>query len=247
MLTIIYNAKINVNCRFLIDDIKLRNFILFIFCMACSVVPNLILNLYNLPSFFLMWLNIYRFHWVSQEISFNFTDSHSVLFCFQSVDLYSLFSSVHSLRLVQHFMTILCFPPLLLPSVFASIRVFSFLSFFLFIYLFIFLLFRIVYYRDTKVNPSFNSIMNNRIRVFSNESVLHIRGPKCWSFSFNISPPNEYSGLISLRIDWFDLFAVQGTVKSLLQYHSSKVSILQCSQLPLWSNSHIHTWVLEKT
>ncbi|XDA86274.1 hypothetical protein R6Z07F_016007 [Ovis aries] len=60
------------------------------------------------------------------------------------------------------------------------------------------------------------------IRIFSNESVLHVRGPKYWSFSFGISPSNEYSGLISFRIDWFDLFAVQGTLKSLLQYRSSK-------------------------
>ena len=67
------------------------------------------------------------------------------------------------------------------------------------------------------------------IRVFSNESVLHIRCPKYWSFSFIISPSNEHSGLISFRIDWFDLPAVQGTLKSLLQHHSSKASILQCS------------------
>ena len=67
------------------------------------------------------------------------------------------------------------------------------------------------------------------IRVFSNESVLHIRWPKYWSFSFSISPPNEYSGLISLRMDWLDLLVVQGTLKSLLQHHSSKASILQCS------------------
>ena len=64
------------------------------------------------------------------------------------------------------------------------------------------------------------------IRVFSNESVLHIRWPQYWSFSFNISPSNEYSGLISFRIDWFGLPAVQGTLKSLLQHHSSKASIL---------------------
>ena len=64
------------------------------------------------------------------------------------------------------------------------------------------------------------------IRVFSNESVLHIRWPKYWSFSFNISPSNEYSGLISFRMDWLDLLAVQGTLKSLLQHHSSKASIL---------------------
>ena len=64
------------------------------------------------------------------------------------------------------------------------------------------------------------------IRVFSNESALHIRWPKYWSFSFSISPSNEYSGLISFRMDWLDLLVVQGTLKSLLQYHSSKASIL---------------------
>ena len=68
-------------------------------------------------------------------------------------------------------------------------------------------------------------------RVFSDELVLCIRWPKYWSFSFSISPSNEYSGLISLRIDWFDLLAVQGTLKSLLQHHSSKASILQCLAL----------------
>ena len=67
------------------------------------------------------------------------------------------------------------------------------------------------------------------IRVFSNESVLHIRWPKYWSFSLSISSSNEYSGLISFRRDWLDLLAVQGTLKSLLQHHSSKASILQCS------------------
>ena len=67
------------------------------------------------------------------------------------------------------------------------------------------------------------------IRVSSNESALRIRQPKYWSFSFNISPSNEYSGLISFRMDWLDLLAVQGTLKSLLQYHSSKASILQHS------------------
>ena len=67
------------------------------------------------------------------------------------------------------------------------------------------------------------------IRVFSNESALHIRWPKYWSFSFIISLSNEYSGLISLRMDWLDLLAVQGTLKSLLQHHSSKASILLCS------------------
>ena len=64
------------------------------------------------------------------------------------------------------------------------------------------------------------------IRLFSNESVLHIRWPKYWSFSFNISTSNEYSGLITFRMDWLDLLAVQGTLKSLLQHHSSKASIL---------------------
>ena len=64
-------------------------------------------------------------------------------------------------------------------------------------------------------------------RVFSNKSVLHIRWPECWSFSFSISPSSEYSGLISFRIDWFALLAVRGTLKSLLQHHSSKASILR--------------------
>ena len=67
------------------------------------------------------------------------------------------------------------------------------------------------------------------IRVFSNESVLHIRWSKYWSFSFSISPSNEHPGLISFRMDWLDLLTVQGTLKSLLQYHSSKASILRCS------------------
>ena len=67
------------------------------------------------------------------------------------------------------------------------------------------------------------------IRVFLNESVLHIRWPKYWSFSFGISPSNEYSGLISFRIDWFDHFAIQGTLRSLLQHHSSKASIIRHS------------------
>ena len=67
------------------------------------------------------------------------------------------------------------------------------------------------------------------IRVFSNELALHMRWPKYWSFSFSISSSSEYSGFISFRIDWFDLLAVQGTLKSLLQYHNSKASILQCS------------------
>ena len=76
------------------------------------------------------------------------------------------------------------------------------------------------------------------IRVFSNESVLCIRWPKYWSFSFNISPFNQYSGLISFRIDWLDLLAVQGTLKSLLQHHSSKASILWCSAFFIVQLSH---------
>jgi len=93
---------------------------------------------------------------------------------------------------------ILCFPLLLLPSIFPSMR------------------------------------------VFSSESFLHIRWPKYWSFSFNISPSNEYSGLISFRIDQFDLLAVQGTLKSLLQHHSSKVSVLQCSAFFIVQLIHPH-------
>src|SRR5574341_1128518 len=76
------------------------------------------------------------------------------------------------------------------------------------------------------------------IRVFSNESVLHIRWPKYWNFSFSISPSNEYSGLISLKMDWLDLLAVQGTLKSLLQHHSSKASILGHSAFFIVQLSH---------
>jgi len=76
------------------------------------------------------------------------------------------------------------------------------------------------------------------IRGFSNESVLCIRWPKYWSCSFSISPSNEYLGLISFRMDWLDLLAVQGTLKSLLQHHSSKASILQCSAFFILQLSH---------
>ena len=84
------------------------------------------------------------------------------------------------------------------------------------------------------------------IRVFTNESALHFRWPKYWSFSFSISPPKEYPGLISFRMDWLDLLAVQGTLKSLFQHHSSKASILfvlfeESAQLSSQSNSCIHT------
>ena len=76
------------------------------------------------------------------------------------------------------------------------------------------------------------------VRVFSNESVLHIRWPKYWSFRFSSSPSKEYSGLISFRMDWLDLLEVQGTLKSLLQYHSSKASVLQCSVFFIVQLSH---------
>ena len=79
-------------------------------------------------------------------------------------------------------------------------------------------------------------------RVFSNESVLHIRWPKYWRFSFSISPSNEYSGLISFRMDWLDLLAVQGTLKSLLQHHSSKATIRQCSAFFIVQLTSIHDY-----
>ena len=85
--------------------------------------------------------------------------------------------------------------------------------------------------------PTFNLSQHQGL---SSESVLRIRWPKYWTFSFSISPSNEYPGLISFRIDWFDLLAVQGTLKSLLQHHSSKASILWCSSF-FMSNSHIYT------
>ena len=77
-----------------------------------------------------------------------------------------------------------------------------------------------------------------RIRVFSNEWALYVMWPKYWSFSFSISPSNKYLGLISFRIDWFDLLAVQGTLKSLLQHHSLKASVLQCSAFFMVQFSH---------
>ena len=82
------------------------------------------------------------------------------------------------------------------------------------------------------------------IRVFSDESVLHIRWPKYWSFSFSISPSNEHLGLISFRMDWLDLLAIQGTLKSPLQHHSSKVSVLQCSTFFIVQLSH--AYMMEK-
>ena len=83
------------------------------------------------------------------------------------------------------------------------------------------------------------------IRVFSNESALRIMWPKYWSFRFNISPSNDHSGLISFRMDWLDLLEVQGTLKSLLQHHSSKAPILW-PHPSLSTNSHTHAWLLEK-
>ena len=84
----------------------------------------------------------------------------------------------------------------------------------------------------------FLPLIFSSIRVFSNKSVLYIRWPKYWSFSFNISPSNEYSGFISFRMDWLDFLAVQGTLKSLLQHYSSKASILQCSAFFIVQLSH---------
>ena len=83
------------------------------------------------------------------------------------------------------------------------------------------------------------------IRVFSNESALCMRWPKYWTFSFSIGPSNAHPGLISFRMDWLDLLAVQGTLESLLQHHSSKALIIRRS-VSSQSNSHIHTWPLEK-
>ena len=83
-------------------------------------------------------------------------------------------------------------------------------------------------------------LFRSSIRVFSNELALCIRWPKYWSFSFSISPYNEYSGLISFRMDWLDLLAVQGTLKSLLQHHNSKASILWCSAFFMAQLSHAY-------
>ena len=83
------------------------------------------------------------------------------------------------------------------------------------------------------------------IRVFSSESALRMRWPEYWRFSLNISPSSEHPGLISFRMGWLDLLAVQGTLKNLLQHHSSKASIFG-AQLSSQSNSHIHSWLLEK-
>ena len=121
----------------------------------------------------------------ARQASLSFTISQSLL----------KFMSIKSVVMISNHL-ILCYPLLLLPSIFLSIK------------------------------------------VFSKESVLCIRWPKYWSFSFSISPSNEYSGLISFRIDWFDFLAVQGTLKSLLQHHSSKASILWRSAFLMAQLSH---------
>ena len=93
---------------------------------------------------------------------------------------------------------------------------------------------------SSSVPPSSLLLVFPRVRVFSNESALLIRWPNYWSFSFITSPSNEYSGLISFRIDWFDLLTVQGTLKSLLQHHSSKASVLWCSAFFTVQLSHLY-------
>ena len=101
---------------------------------------------------------------------------------------------------------------------------------------------RLILCRPLHLPPSIFS----SIRIFPSESVLYIRWPKYWSSSFSISPSNEYSRLISFRMDWLDLLAVQGTFKSLLQHHSSKASILWCSAFFIVQLSHPHIQLLEK-
>ena len=91
-------------------------------------------------------------------------------------------------------------------------------------------------------SPSLPPSIFPSIRVFSNESALHIRWPKYWSFSFSISPSNEHTGLISFRMDWLDLLIVQGTLKSLLQHHSSKASILRHSAFFMVQLSSVHDY-----
>ena len=90
-------------------------------------------------------------------------------------------------------------------------------------------------------SPSPLALSFSQLEVFSSKSVLHIRRPKYWSFSFSISPSNEYSGLIFFRMDWLDFLAVQGTLKSLLQHHNSKASILRCSAFFMIQLSHLYT------
>ena len=89
-------------------------------------------------------------------------------------------------------------------------------------------------------SPSIPAFNHSSIRVFTNKSVLHIRWPKYWSFSFSISPSNEYSGLVFFRMDWLDLLVVQRTLRGLLQHHSSKASILRCSDFFIVQHSHTY-------
>ena len=93
---------------------------------------------------------------------------------------------------------------------------------------------------SSSVIPFFSCPQSSSIRVFSNESALHISWPQYWTFSFNISPSNEHLRLISFRMDWLDLLAVQGTLKSLVQHHSSKASVLQCSAFFIVQFSHLY-------
>ena len=102
-----------------------------------------------------------------------------------------------------------------------------------------------VHWVDDAIEPShplspllFLPSVSPSIRVFSNKSALHIRRPKYWSFRFNISPSNDYSGLISFRTDWFDLLVIQGILKSLLQHHNLKTSVLQCSAFLEYTEIH---------
>ena len=145
------------------------------------------------------------------------TRSWTLTSCCNGMRFWSFFSSVQSLSRVQHFAT------LWTEACQASLSIINSQS--LLKLMFIALLMPSNYLilchprlLPPSIFPSFS--------VFSNESILHIRWPKYWSFNFSISPSNEYSGLISFRMDWLDLHAVQGTLKSLLQYHSSKASIL---------------------
>ena len=138
------------------------------------------------------------------------------------------FTSIESVMPSNHF--ILCYSLLLLPSIFPIFNLPN----------------KIKSVTVSIVSPCIcHEVMGPSIRVFSNKSPLHIRWPKYWSFSLSISLSNEYSGLIYFRMDWFDFLAVQGTLKSLLQHHSSKASIFG-AQPSLWSNSHIRTWLLER-
>ena len=144
---------------------------MYIYIECTSVIILLVLSLVQLLS----RVQLFVTPWTAAcQASLSITNSRSLL------KLMSIESVMPSNNLI------LCYPLLLLPSIFPSIR------------------------------------------DFSNESILHISWPKCWSFSFNISPSNEYSELISFRMDWLDLLAFQRSLKSLLQHHSSKASILQC-------------------